>query len=183
MGYTAPGSAGVPLLGRTPSGYYVSQPGTLSLATVANSRLQVQPFLFSATTVLNQAAIEVTVAGDAGSLIRLGAYADNNGLPGDLIADWGTLVGDNPASLGLTINQVLSAGVYWIGCAVQNAPSVQPTMRLISQSLISVPSSAPYTTVHNSGYGRNGVTGALPANFMSGAFTAAPCPRIQLRAA
>lgn len=65
---------------------------------------------------LNENVIEVTGAGTAGSLIRLGIYKDNGNLfPGEKLVDSGTVTGDSNAVKTALISTVVpSTGIYWL---------------------------------------------------------------------
>ena len=97
---------------------------------------------------IDRVAIEVTTVGGAGSVVRIGLYADNNGAPSTLINDAGTV--DTATATGfqtLTVSWTgLNAGLYWI-CAVAQV-GTSPTLRAVSTVLSGF---APYrlTTTSN----------------------------------
>lgn len=67
--------------------------------------------------------IEVTTAGTAGHTVRLGIYLDEDGMPGDLLLDAGTVAVDPgavPAFQSITISQFLAQGWYWMAFITQS---------------------------------------------------------------
>ncbi len=66
---------------------------------------------------LTRIAISVTSAGGAGNTIRLGIYTDNEGVPGSLILDAGTVLGTAVANPELTISQAITGGRYWLAAS------------------------------------------------------------------
>ena len=121
---------------------------------------------------IDRVAVEVTTAGGAGSVFRMGLYSDSNGAPGALISDEGTV---DSATTGFKEDTVawtdLTGGLYWIVTAAQVGTA--PTVRSVTTPTATA---APYrsTSLTNTPdswcvYGAN-ITGAMPASF--GAITA-----------
>ncbi len=164
------------------SGLYYGAQGLLVANQPSNNVLRLAPLFVGRTSAFDQAGLEVTAAGDAGSVLRAGVYADDGtGYPGSLVAELGTLATSAIANVTLAIALTLAPGLYWIGGAVQGAPSVAPTLR----SLDNQPTSPVGMTAINDtgpGYLMNAVSGALPAAFTTSVGTARP-PRLLLRAA
>ncbi len=81
--------------------------------------------------IIDRIGCEVTIAGEAGSKIRLGIWADGGQscIPATLILDAGTINGDSATVQEITISQALAPGVYWLSSTVQSAPTTQPTVR------------------------------------------------------
>jgi hypothetical protein len=133
---------------------------------------------------------EVTSAGDAGSLLRIGVYADTgNSYPGALILDAGTIAGDSATVQDITgLTLTLAPGIYWIGGAVQLVTVTQPTVRILG-SVYTCPVPLGSTSISAGqavhGFSQSSVTGALPSTFTSSVTTlgAGVCPRIHARVA
>jgi hypothetical protein len=148
--------------------YYTSQ-GIVSVTTAANpgnGTARYVPFWVPKTATFDRISIRtVTTPGSAGAVIRLGIYNDNGaGKPGSLLLDAGTI--DATAAVGLqeiTINQSLTAGLYWLVAVPQGAPTTAATTQIVSSAISNGPYNASAGTVQ---YGwlsaAAGVTGALP---------------------
>mgnify|MGYP001592524472 FL=1 len=67
---------------------------------------------------------EVTVAGAAGKVIRLGIHAWNKGVPGALVLDAGTIAADAVATAEITISKLLQ-GWYFLTFVSDGAPTVR----------------------------------------------------------
>ena len=109
------------------------------------------------------------VGGSAGAVVRFGLYADNNGAPGALISDFGTVVATTATPYLVTTPIILNGGVlYWLCIVGQGAPVTQPTVYVnngrTSQQMgqVAGPVGGP------AGYvGSASVSAALPAIFPS----------------
>lgn len=164
-----------PAIGGRVSGlYYQATPslGTSTSSSHGVGVLRVGSCWIGRQVKLAKIGAEVTAAGDAGSTVRIGIYADNgNGYPGALVADCGTIPGDAVAVAEITVNLTLNPGLYWVGMCVQGVTTTQPTVRTASTlHPINPPAplgtSAPAgTSVETSGFAAVTVTGALPATF------------------
>lgn len=153
------------------TGYYYRVPNcTLTTsATLGVGSLRVSRKFVPHTVTATRIGAEVTSAGDVGSKLRLGIYADNGGVPGALVLDAGTINGDSATVQEITISQVLSRGWYWFGGAVQVVTVTQPTVRTISnilESTVTPTTAAPSSSTNNAAL-LTGVTGALPTPFTS----------------
>lgn len=154
--------------------------GAATSATVPDGRLFALPFWPGRSCTVTAVAANVTVALVGGN-IRFGLYANADGVPGTLVADWGTV------ATGLTgIRSVtgLSAAVrpvlHWLVIARQGGLlNLGLTARDTWEPLVS--ETTPTLVANNSGYYRDGVTGALPASYgaISGAIQA-PSVSVQL---
>jgi hypothetical protein len=120
---------------------------------------------------VDRIACEVVTAGGSGSVTRLGIYAAAaDRLPGTLVVDAGTF--DSNALTGvqpLTIDQSLTAGVYWLAIAAQGGTS--PTYRVTANAAqmaagLSSSTGGPFGANGNrSGlFTFGGITGAFPAS-------------------
>jgi len=106
----------------------------------------------------------ITTAGAAGALIRLGVYDDLNGYPNNLIVDSGDLNAAATGYVGATINVTLNPGVYWVACLTNDGAVQIP----FSQYTIPFTGSLnpQYLIEH---YYVSYTYGALPAVFPAGA--------------
>jgi len=160
-----------------PSGSYVhlNSPTTSSTsATLGNGSLRTTPVMLPAISIARIGA-EITSAGSAGCVLRLGIYADNgSGQPGTLIQDFGTIAADAVALPEITLGTplALAAGLYHIGAVLQGAPATQPTVRTASIPdvpqgvLIPMGTSIPAANTSVVGNSMSSVTGALPSTFV-----------------
>jgi hypothetical protein len=182
-----------PAFGGFVSGYYyqatMSQ-GTATTATSGVGVLRVAPMYVGHKITLAKLAAEVTVIGDAGSLVRICIYADNgSGYPGSLVLDAGTIPGDSVAVSEITVTQKLTPGLYWVGLVVQNVTTTQPTIRTATSLLPGIP--IPITTgavptgaqLPANGYVCLNVTGAAPSTFAAGGSTSSVLGRVLVKAA
>jgi len=156
------------------SGHYYPTVATTSLTTsgaTGNGTMRTTPFYVPRALTLSRITAEVTAAGDAASVVRLGIYADDgNGYPGALVLDAGTIPGNVTGAAEIIINQALSPGLYHIATVVQGVTTTQPTLRTINAvtaPAVSYGTALPGGGTWGVGYKQTGVTGALPANFTS----------------
>jgi len=87
----------------------------------------------------------VTTAGNAGSTIRFGIRLDNNGIPGDLLVDLGTVAADTTGVKTLAVslstanaNRLARGGRFWVTVTAQGATTTAPTMRANSNPTFGV---------------------------------------------
>lgn len=150
------------------SGFYsiIGNMSTGTSATLGNGALRLYAFLVPKAITLSAIGCEVTTAGDVGCTVRLGIYADVNGLPSTLVADAGTIAGDVVGSAEVATSVTLQPGIYWIGGAVQGVTTTQPTMRTIHVPVLPIQvfsTSMPGANQNVTAVNLGGVTGALPA--------------------
>lgn len=143
--------------------------GTSTAVMPANERMIATPFLITRNLTLDRIGIEITAAGNASSVVRLGIYG-TTGIdykPGALVLDAGTVPGDGATGFKeITINQALTAGIYWLGAAPQAATSTIPTVRHLQQGwhgLVGYAAGGGAGSV--GGYRKDSVSGALPNPF------------------
>lgn len=141
---------------------------------------------------------DVTNASDsglAGGVFRFAVYGDNSFYPGSLLLDTGTLGGSGTGSVAtnaiavptITLATPLSIpdnlGIIWIGGAVQGWAVTAPTLRILSNVPIAVPSS----TTPTAGEARWGYVssatyaGALPGTFPASQAPTGSVPRISVK--
>lgn len=149
--------------------------------------LRTTPVYIPTRITIDQLGAETTVAGDAGSVLRVGIYTDASGLPGEPLVDV-TVPTDEVAiaMADLSADLTLEPGWYHVGGAVQEVSSMQPTIRIIIDAppedrfLIFNQNPSAGTPV---GYSKsNTVTGALPS-YGTTIQTSNTAPRIWARVA
>jgi hypothetical protein len=104
--------------------------------------------------------IKIDVAASAGGTMRLGLYTDSAGLPGTLVADFGTVVTTSTGLVTLgSLTQPAAAGLTHLVMACQGqgcSPQLAQGTPLGSTATAAGGSANPYMS---------GVTGALPGTF------------------
>jgi len=85
--------------------------GTTGQNWTANILYLKPVFIKSALTV---DALMVKIQTGAAGNVRMGLYADNNGVPGNLVIDGGTASVGTTGVKTISISQALSQGIYWI---------------------------------------------------------------------
>jgi hypothetical protein len=97
--------------------------GTKSLAS---GRLYYIPMLTTTAITLDRLAIEVTSAGAASTVARLGIYNATTSWQADtLVLDAGTVAVDSTGVKTVTINQALAAGRYFLALLGDGSPTVR----------------------------------------------------------
>lgn len=163
------------------SGGYYGQIGTyVAGAVVAPTlqRLYADLFVAPATGSYNQIAIQMSAGSGNG---RLGIYNDNNGVPGSLLLDAGTLALSGTGVKTSTINQSLTGPAkYWLAAIFDNV-----SLNLTAQVGIGLLGFASNSISYGvQGLSANGVTfGALPDPFPASSPAAADAPMIVVRKA
>ena len=71
------------------------------------------PIIISENQSWDRIGLEVTIAGSAGSVIRLGLYNSSNCIPTNRIADYGTVPADSLGVKTIEISETLSPGLYF----------------------------------------------------------------------
>lgn len=140
------------------------------------------PYIFTSAGTMTFIGCHVNgSSGTTGCVLRIGLYADNQGVPGALLADFGTAscVG-SAGNVTLTTAQPISAYTpYWLACAMQGSAVTRAIMW--DYDIVNGPQDigflvVPFTAANNvgdifngggmngfrMGYVLNGVTGALP---------------------
>lgn len=170
-----------------PTGQYLftaSPNVTGTSATLGVGTLRVVPWVVHAPITMTRIGGEITSAGEAGSKLRLGIWADNGSCyPGSLILDAGTIAGDSATVQEITISQSLARGLYWVGAAVQVVSVTQPTVRIINANWtgpvnLGATTSQPASNANIAGFLQTSVTGAFGASFTATAASAASVARV-----
>lgn len=162
--------------------YYSPVGGTPSTAATAINTAVALPYMVPAACLLDRIAVEVTTAAASGTC-RLGIYADDNGTPGALLLDAGTVDTSTTGAKEITISKRLDSGLVWLVATNQGAAA---TLRAVSgvqaPEGIGAISVADFATPFT-GYYRNGVGGALPTTFGTPGGITAAAARVSVRAA
>jgi hypothetical protein len=145
-------------------GYYGPGPHTTgTLVTTAGNMTAIPMWLPTSMTAVS-IECQVSTAGAAGSLVRLGIYSPGTGdNPATLVLDAGTVAADTTGVKAITISQPLSGGLCWLAAVAQGGT---PTM--ISVGSGSMPPVVPASFGGGTNcYYVSGATGALPSTFGS----------------
>lgn len=164
----------------------ISQNDQSTSATLTSGTLRLAPWVVPFPMTIDRLGAKITSAGEAGSKLRLGIYSDTgHTYPGALLLDAGQIAGDSATVQELTVSQVLAAGLYWIGGAVQSVVTSQPTVEITNDWTPPVPlllaTTAPTAAATSVGYAQTSVTGALPANFTATVTATGSAPRCHVR--
>jgi hypothetical protein len=162
--------------------YSPSEDVTVGTLTMVLNRMWAVPFNVGRQVTLDRIGLEVTVAGTAGNVIRLGIYDTQAGLPGNRILDAGTVPGDAIATPEIVINQALSPGLYWLAAVSQIQP-VGDVRALGAVSSSYVGHTANPGATNYKSYRIDGIAGALPTPFgVPVADSSAPRPVVRISA-
>ena len=171
--------------------YYLcnSPSGSSTNGALGNGTLRLGGWLVTTPVTITRLFTDFTVAGEANSVFRIGIFADDgSGRAGALVLDAGTIstgtgnagtvaTGGTPGVYELTVSITLQPGLYWVGGAVQGAPTTQPTMRTVSNPLSPggpMGTTLPAAGGSHGGYIATGVTGALASLSAPGFSGSAP---------
>lgn len=144
-------------------------------STINFNTIYYQPIAISGT--INRIGIEVT-AGSAGAA-RLGLYSNNNGIPGTLILDAGTVDVTSIAIVEATTADTILSG-EWIWMAIVS--NATPTLRAGGVGAAMILGATAPSASGIRGYGGALAYGALPAAAPAISGTSSVTPAIWLRA-
>ena len=158
--------APIATIGRVAGRYYRPAVGANSALAfaLANGTEFAVPFFVSADDTFDRIAINVTVAGAAGSVIRLGIKKESGGAPGDLVLDAGTVDSTGTGAKTITISQSLTAGWYWLVAVGQGSPATNPEVTNCiapSNQIIGHPTDSISFSTTFAALSQTGITGAL----------------------
>jgi hypothetical protein len=171
-------------------GNYYGQPASATTGVPGEATLELMALWVPPGARIDQIAEEVTVAGSAGALRRLGIYADaGDGRPGGPpLLDAGTY---DASTVGVKLIDLAAIfafpapGLYWVGGETQGAAATRPTIRRNNSAVwpgFGSLAVASYLSSFMGGYQNSGGQGGLPTlNNTQGAISNAP--RIAVRAA
>ena len=156
------------------TGKWVGLPAvTSAVAAPAVNQAFLTPFWVPRSQAFDRIGLFVTTA-VAASTIRLGVYADNNGVPGALITDYGTVDTTTTGAKEITIALTQGPALLWLCAASQGGT---PTVLALNLALCPSTSPSPQTS-----WVITAVSGALPAS-ASGAAVGGTAHRVALRVA
>jgi hypothetical protein len=129
-----------------------------------NGELMWRPLWVTRAMTLDRLGCEVTVGGGANAVTRLALAADDGtGKPGTLVVDGGTAVTTGTGDKNVTINQAVTAGLYWLGAVNQGAATPPATLRLVDSDGQQFIYSAQPGSRKAIAWIETGVTGAVPS--------------------
>lgn len=165
-GTYAPASVFGPYSGFVSARYYPAILGArISAYGLANGTELACPFVVGSTETFDRIGINVTTAGATGSVIRLGIrQVDNDGLPGDLVLDAGTVDATSTGFKEITISQALDPGGYWLVAVGQGSPATNPQVTAgapVGVWQIGHPGGSTAATTLFAAPSKTGTTGAL----------------------
>lgn len=138
---------------------------------IANETMFAVPVVFRNEGTIDALGIYVGTAGQSGAKIRLGMYLDNGSgcYPGALVVDGGQVSADSTGVKTISVSVPVKAGVYWVVAVAQSAPSTQPSVNCALSLYPRVMASNAFDALQGNArcYQQTGVSGALPATFVS----------------
>lgn len=151
-----------PYIGPSPSGRYQLPGVNGAIAPVSGYRTWL-PQWVGYTGVVNGLSIEVTVL--AAGFVRVGMYADDDGVPGALLADGGALDCSSTGIKTAAVNVAVTPNLYWfVGWVTGTSPTIRvcagASANQFPQPSLN-PGSSVQTCFRESGLA---VDGALPAS-------------------
>lgn len=162
----------LPDLPPPPSGYWLSGgSGSTGGLFAAADRIIMVPLLLHKSAALNWIAVDVTSAGTAGAVFRLGAYKTGEDLrPEHLLFDAGTVDATTTGQKSISVSERVPAGLVWLAAAEQGGATTRPQCRLVDQHVPqwAIPNS---TLSWSTNYGvryNAAVSGAFPATLTPG---------------
>ena len=164
--------------------YYGPNGSVTATRSYGANELRLTPYRVRSSQTFDRFAIEVTTAGGAGTVFRLGIWNHNSatGRPGTLLLDAGTVAGDSAAGVEKTISQLLSPGWYWLGSAAQ-VHSGSPVLRAYAGGDPLIASAvATGTSLPLCSYVVTGISGAFATLVGAGFGTSTVAPVHLLRA-
>jgi hypothetical protein len=145
--------------------YYANILAGLNATTIAHETTYYIPLIVQNQFTADQLAAR-GATGLVNGTVRLGIYNNNNGIPSTLLLDAGTVLINGAAVAGVTINQVLPIGIYWLAFCQQGTAPGTPSYSGTGASntgtyhLNILGKTAP-NTAGLQGYTQSGVTGAF----------------------
>jgi hypothetical protein len=139
------------------------------------------PVYFPRPTAVDQIRAQVTTAGAAGAVVRLGIYRQNpaTGLPGTLLLDAGTVDATTTGVKTISVSETIT-GMVWCVVVTQVVTATLRSSTAVNQGYYGGAGDGNLNS--NTGPTQSGVTGALPAS-ATATTTATNMPVSQLRVA
>lgn len=138
-----------------------------TISGLTNNQGTLYPWRNTQSMSIARLGCEVTTAGEAGSLVRLGIFKDNgSGRPGALTVDGGTVSSATTGVKEVTVSASLDPGVYWLAAVCQSAATTRPVLRCLDAHTLDSPLYSATLPVGGSRWGSYLFTasGALTAN-------------------
>jgi len=101
--------------------YIVFGGGQSTITSPTEGRLMLTPYWAPKSFSISRIALYVATAGSSGSVVRIGAYSDDDGIPGTLLFDAGTVDSTTTGEKEITTTQTLPAGRFWLAAVVQGS--------------------------------------------------------------
>lgn len=152
-----------------PGNYYAGRGVSVTTYQTAQGVMRLSMLHVGRNCTINEIGVEVTTAGSAGALLRLGIYRINKWVEGtaELLVDAGTVDASSAGYKSITIGQYVPVGeTLLLAVVAQGAPATLPIVRGTSGTIPAIGATAPLTVSQAGivGSGQNGVTDALPAS-------------------
>lgn len=166
--------------------WYFTHGLTRTTASTINERVYLSPLVVhKSAQAFDRIGMDVTTAGNAGSVIRLGIYGDTAGTPTALVTDAGTIDAATTGLKSIVISVTLQPGIYWLATVAQASATTAPACRFLSASgrIAAVGTTNQPGPFDGAGYitAAGSVPGALPGT-APGAGTASTVPLTSVRA-
>lgn len=153
------------------AGQYLSLPVARGTEAGADGNCRLCPVYFPQEQTITAIGIDVTTAA-ASSVVRLGLYADNNGVPDALILDAGTVDSSTTGAKAIAISQTVGPGMVWFAVATQGGgPTLRSYTALPNFTQRGGTLAQALGTAPRLGEFKSGVTGALPSPFAGSGLT------------
>ncbi len=180
----------ITVAGEVPAGFLIpgrwyKQDGVGTSFNAVNGEMRLIPYPLRQTTRIDRLGAQVITPGAAGSLFRLGIYADNgNGYPGALVVDGGAIDGTLAATQEVVVDTTLPRGLYWFGGVAQGGVT-QPNMRAFGGQAFGIVGATSLAGALQQSlcYIASGIVGPLPATFPVGTFVGTLAAAVAMRIA
>lgn len=178
------GTKGFNLNSIMPATFYVPvAPGgsTSSVSSPTTSVMYAIPWVPARTGTITAVGLNVTT-GVASSVLRLGIYNNGAGIPGTLLADWGTVSAATSGMKTITgLSTAFDAKIYWVVAVAQTVGGTAWRSSTYNNVLIGQPVGTPVDQMNCSYITSASVTGALPGSFsVASTGTFAPCIHLKV---
>jgi hypothetical protein len=136
--------------------YSIAAHTGLTTAIPGNRTAQIMPFRPAKPCTLSKVSVEQTVAGEAGSLIRLGIIEDSDGFPTDVLSQSSAIAGDgsNGEKSYDPDLAIVPTKLYYAFVLCNTAVTTRPTLRYLQ----SVAAGVRTLTTTQAATGRQGFT-------------------------
>jgi len=145
-----------------PSGYYIRAAASNSSVTAQLNLAYYSPIWIFTTGTYDRIATRTSATFSGSGVTRLGIYADNNGVPSTLLLDAGTISATaSNTNYEITINQSLTAGLYWLCSVSQTNASTNSYLSMTQAQFQTWLGTTPTGTSQTIGWSQTGASGAL----------------------